>query len=476
MTTTEPVYAIQRLDPRELVTHPRNVRTSLGDLAGLTASIREQGVLEPLVVVPFTGRYVIIAGHRRAAAAIAADVDRVPCIVRFDISSDSDTDADTAVEIAAMLAENIHRENLTAVEEARGVQAMLDLGVPLSKVAKATGLDQKRVKKALGVARLPEETAAAVVEHQLDLDQAAAVALFADEPNTAAKLIDAAAHGPGNFAHALERAQQERKAQQAYLEKRAELEQAGTPLVESVEYHGRKNRRISELERNGKTLTEKSHASCPGRAVFLGQNWQGPYTVEVCTDYVQHGHTDRYSTSKPKPETPEEKDAAREERRQVIENNKAMAAANTVRRAWVKDLLARRSSPPEVLRFAVEEIAGRPQVFSWWLAGNSSPGDKDAAEVLGLEPPVRPWSKPAGATRTTLTNGEHVPDGRLPLQLLAHVAGAIELGIGKDSWRSTDHRRDELIRWLRFLAGQGYTLAEIEQQIVDGVALEQVQS
>lgn len=470
-TTIEPTtMTIEHLDPGLLVSHPRNVRGSLGDLTGLTASIREQGVLEPLLVVPFVGNYVIVAGHRRAAAAIEAGLQTVPCLVRADVSVDSDTDADTAKEIAAMLAENLHREGLTAVEEARGIQSMLDLGVSIARVSKSTGLDRKRVAKAAGVARLDQGTADMVADMGLTLDQAAVVAMYADEPETSAKLAAAARDGEGRFAHAVAQAKQEREAQQKFDAMRAELEADGWAFADDVAYNGRKNRRLTDLRQDGEQLTEETHAACPGRAVYLSQNWNGPYAVEVCTDYVAHGHADRYSssTAPAKPETEEDKEAATAERRAVIENNKAMAAANSVRRAWVKELLARRTAPPEVLRFAVEEIAARPQVFSWWLSGNSAPGDKDAATLLGLDQPVRPWSVSAKEKRTTLTTGEQVPDARLPLQLLAHVAGAIELGIGKDAWRATEDRGDGLVRWLRFLTGLGYTLSDVEQGIVDG--------
>ena len=66
-------------------------------------------------------------------------------------------------------------------------------------------------------------------------------------------------------------------------------------------------------------------------------------------------------------------------------------------------------------------------------------------------------------TPVGLTSGEHVPDARLPLQLFAHVAGGFECSITRESWR----KADELAGWLTFLGGQGYTLADIEQQIVD---------
>jgi ParB family chromosome partitioning protein len=149
------------LDPRELAVHPRNIRDDLGDLSGLADSIAAQGVLEALTVIPHvaadgTPGHQLVAGHRRAAAAVLAGVTTVPCVLRPDLAIDGNAaDGDRAAQashVGAMLAENLHRQGLSAVEEARGVQAMLDLGVPLARVAKSTGLGRKRVAKAAGVA------------------------------------------------------------------------------------------------------------------------------------------------------------------------------------------------------------------------------------------------------------------------------------------------------------------------------------
>ena len=155
------------LDPATLRVHPRNVRDDLGDLSGLAASIAAQGVLEALTVVPHTDAdgapgYQLVAGHRRAAAAVMARAVAVACIVRHDLAATEQDRAGQAAHVGAMLAENLHRAGLSAVEEARGVQAMLDLGESVTKVAKGTGLGRKRVAKAAGVARLDAATAAAV--------------------------------------------------------------------------------------------------------------------------------------------------------------------------------------------------------------------------------------------------------------------------------------------------------------------------
>jgi ParB family transcriptional regulator, chromosome partitioning protein len=166
-----------------------------------------------------------------------------------------------------MLAENLHRQGLSAVEEARGVQTMLDLGESITKVAASTGLGRKRVAKAAGVARLDAETSAAVTAAGLTLDQAAAVALYADDPDTAAELIEAAGQGPGRFAHALTRAKQAREETEQIARLSAELAAAGRTVLD--EAAGAEHTRISTLAQDGAPLTAQDHAACPGTAAYV---------------------------------------------------------------------------------------------------------------------------------------------------------------------------------------------------------------
>ena len=450
------------LDPRALAVHPRNIRDDLGDLSGLADSIAAQGVLEALTVIPHaaadgTPGHQLVAGHRRAAAAILAGVASVPCVLRPDLALDPvAADGDRAAQaghVGAMLAENLHRRGLSAVEEARGVQAMLDLGVPMTRVAKSTGLGRKRVAKAAGVARLDGDTAAAVTGAGLTLDQAAAVAVYAGDPDTTAALIAAAGEGPGRFAHALTRAKQARAEAERAAAVLAELTAAGRTVLD--EDTGSAATRLADLEHDGRPLTADGHAECPGSAAYVATTgWQGPQVVEVCTDPAGNGHRNRWTA------TALLTNAAAED---PIENNKAMVAANETRREWIKGLLQRKTAPKAALRFAIETMAADPRGLSRWLSGQSNRAQDAAAADLGLDAPGQWWTtrdKPA----RTLTSGEQVPDARLTVALLAHVAGAIESGLHRHSWRNPGAGD---ARWLRFLASCGYTLADIERQIVD---------
>ena len=106
--------AIGDIDP-----NPDQPRRAFSEesIAQLAQSIREQGLLQPILVVPMNGgRYRIVAGERRWRAARMAGLDRVPCIIR-------EMDVPTQMEIA--LVENLQREDLNPIEAAQGIQTLM---------------------------------------------------------------------------------------------------------------------------------------------------------------------------------------------------------------------------------------------------------------------------------------------------------------------------------------------------------------
>ena len=137
--------ALDQLDP-----NPEQPRLEIGDLTELTASIREKGVLEPLLVKPsrLTGRWMIIAGERRWRAARSAGLREVPCI-------ELEVDDRAMAEIA--LIENMQRKDLTPWEEADGLLALCErFGYTHEEVARKVGKSRSSVTEALTIAALPE--------------------------------------------------------------------------------------------------------------------------------------------------------------------------------------------------------------------------------------------------------------------------------------------------------------------------------
>ena len=130
--------------------HPKNPRKNLGDLTELTDSIRTFGVLQNLTVVPDgTGGYTVICGHRRLAAAEAAGLETVPCIVAEDM--------DEKTQVSIMLLENMQRSDLTVQEEAQGLQMILDLGSSIAEIVKETGLSETKVRHRVKMNELDQD-------------------------------------------------------------------------------------------------------------------------------------------------------------------------------------------------------------------------------------------------------------------------------------------------------------------------------
>jgi len=115
-------------------------------LAELAASIRERGVMEPIVVRPKNGHYEIVAGERRYRASMLAGLTEIPAIVK----ELSDEDA-----LAEALLENFQREDLTVMEKARAIQALQQM-MPLDRVARTLGCSISTLRRYLDLLDLPE--------------------------------------------------------------------------------------------------------------------------------------------------------------------------------------------------------------------------------------------------------------------------------------------------------------------------------
>lgn len=215
-----PPPVLQDVPTARLMPHPRNPRRDLGDLTDLTASIRQQGVLEPLVVVP-KGRasFLVIAGHRRAAAAKLAKVKTVPCVVREDLIDDRQ-------QVAAMLVENLHRADLTPVEEAAAYeQLLLDDALTVDALAAVVGQPVKRVQSRLKLRKLSPGMQDQIHAGQLTIEQGLAIGEFTDDPKAAARLAKAA--GTPNWGWELARARGDRKDARAIDRRIAKMLKSG---------------------------------------------------------------------------------------------------------------------------------------------------------------------------------------------------------------------------------------------------------
>ena len=153
--------------------HPDNPRSDLGDVTELADSIRSQGILQNLTVIPakrpltdkekaaFTEdgeeppksipdgmKYWVVIGNRRLEAAKLAGIQEVPCSV---------TDMDDKEAMTTMIAENMQRQDLTVYDQAIGFQTMMDLGCTREEISQKTGVSDTTVRRRLKMAELDRD-------------------------------------------------------------------------------------------------------------------------------------------------------------------------------------------------------------------------------------------------------------------------------------------------------------------------------
>jgi ParB family chromosome partitioning protein len=177
----------QRKVPIEFIkANPRNPRRAFSDdeLQELAASIKQHGVIQPIVVRPVKGsndRFEIIAGERRWRASQIAGLHEVP-IVPVDVS-DSD-----ALEIAII--ENVQREDLNAIEEAQGFHALADeFKRSQEDIAKIVGKSRSHVANMMRLTKLPADVQALIADGQLSAGHARALISLPDASAAAKRII-----------------------------------------------------------------------------------------------------------------------------------------------------------------------------------------------------------------------------------------------------------------------------------------------
>ena len=165
-------------------------RTKMDDasLAELADSIREQGIMQPILVRPVEGgRFEIVAGERRWRAAQKAGLREVPALVKA---------VPDQAALALALIENIQREDLDPIEEARGLARLIDeFGITHDEAAKAVGRSRSAVSNLLRLTQLPKPVQDYVQDGALDMGHARALLALPAAQQTAT-----AARGTGRHA------------------------------------------------------------------------------------------------------------------------------------------------------------------------------------------------------------------------------------------------------------------------------------
>lgn len=230
MTTAAADTAYQIVPLSKLSPHPSNPRKHFdpAKMKELEQSIRDKGVLVPLLVRPNGAGFEILAGERRFRASKAADLAEIPAIVR----QINDTDA-----LELILIDNLQREDLDALEEAEGYRKLMtDAGYSVARIAQRLDLSEKYIYDRMKLVQLVREAKMLLFSGRITASHAILLARL--KPDEQVRAIDP--HSGGLFQH--EDAD------------RFDFDEDGTdkapPKIpkDELKYHGSKARSVRELE------------------------------------------------------------------------------------------------------------------------------------------------------------------------------------------------------------------------------------
>ncbi len=136
------MISLERIDP-----NPQQARSELGNLQELQASIKEKGILEPILVRPKGERYEIIAGERRYQASKNLKLSEIPCI-------EMDVDDQEAMELS--LIENLQRKDLDVFEEADGLNTLIEnYGYTHDQISDKIGKARSTITEVVNISKIP---------------------------------------------------------------------------------------------------------------------------------------------------------------------------------------------------------------------------------------------------------------------------------------------------------------------------------
>ena len=172
----EPEAGIRHLAIKKIIANTYQPRTEFDEAAllELTESVLVHGVLQPIMVRPRgEGRYELIAGERRFRAAQAAGLTQIPAVIREMTDEES---------LTVALIENIQREDLNAMEAARGYKQLLDqFGLTQAELSRQIGKSQSTIAYALSLLRLPQEMQESISSGKLSMEHGKVLLSVADQ-------------------------------------------------------------------------------------------------------------------------------------------------------------------------------------------------------------------------------------------------------------------------------------------------------
>ncbi|GAA2522746.1 ParB/RepB/Spo0J family partition protein [Pilimelia columellifera] len=433
---------VEQIDPRLLVPNEGNLRRDEGDVEDLRASIRAVGILQPLVVTrrePVDGEaqtYTVEIGHRRRKAALAEELDTVPCLVAED--------AGAALRIIRMLGENGARVGLTESENADAYAQLLLLDWTPEQITAATGRPVEQVKAAVSLAKLPAKARAAADRGALTLEDAAQLEEFADDEKTIGRLLKRGSHGWGlKHVIAEEKAKRERKETVARL--KAQLVLDRVKLVSTPQGWGYGTHTMVAakdlVDADGVRLNPEQVKTKPGFAAIIRDPSTAPRVEIVCTDPAAWAYRTARDVEA------EQADPGRAEREaKAAALREALTVAAPVREQFVRESFGSARGAKKVLAEAVRLAVLAPRLLD--VGGNES----DLVCALAGTA-LHPAAQTASADR-------------LNRMLVARWVGANETNLRRYEGTYTYAANEtQALSYLDALTGVGYQLSDAETEL-----------
>lgn len=424
--------------------HPDNPRKNIGDVTDLAASIKANGLLSPLSVVPNGERYRVIAGHRRLAACKQAGTGAVPCFV---------LDLDPLQQLEAMVTENCQREQLTVLEEADAIQGMLDLGATTAAVAHRLGRSADYVRDRAKAASIKADVRKTRDDFdQLTIGQLMAIARYDGQPDRQERLAHAA--GTSNFDYILHNIERDDRDRQ-WIESVAAL------LVEP-------DNGINLIPDPEKPYSDPEwrYAGCmfpstgtPEEAIEKIRE-QNPAAVSIHMEQVY------LWTRRDKPADAEKEaqraaeQAERDARRHALEEYAAASADK--RMTWLhghlhaikRDKLVETTARLGLLQIIDPNPQGYTQALSTW--NDAACGGEQFTTISGIEP-----------ERALAELRYHLDEPDWAVWAVQILAARIEWFINPTDWTAVNDTSRRIPGYYQILLGLGYTPTDDETSHLD---------
>lgn len=420
--------------------HPDNPRKELGDLQELSNSIKANGVLQNLTIVPIEGRdgeYTAIIGHRRLAAAKLAGLRTVPCVV---------AEMDYKTQLHTMLTENMQRSDLTVYEQAEGFQMMLDLGESMGSIADKTGFSESTIRRRVKLLDLDKAKFKKASDRGASLQDYAELDKIED-PKLKNEVLEHI--GTNNFRHRLQQAIDKEKAAKEKQE-----------ILDAVS--------VWAFEASSKEIDEKKYIYVTNitRWNMAGQRQvmeNGPKDADKVRHYFHDVADGVWIYKDPPKKTVEdvlaEAAAAESKARwqeQLAELEAASESAYLLRKAFIYNLprSAAREHMADITEFAVEQMMNR----------YGKVDDEDLCGALGIE--YCDGYDFGEMSREIMSCPEKVL--LVSAYLLSDDSPSRHYhGYGNEALRFRPN--DQLDELYSFLWDLGYEMSDAERQLMDGV-------